>query len=94
MSESKFSGTLNRLKKTAKAPSDPNPSNSTSPIKPPLTGHHRGKRSDPDWTNITILMRRTIKRDARRRLEDDGEGVDLSELIDRLLTDWLGRSGR
>src|SRR3954463_11605046 len=93
MSESKFAGTLNRLKKTNKTPSKPKPTNSTSPTQPPLTGHHRGKRSDPEWTNITILMRRNIKRDARRRLEDEEEGVDLSELIDRLLTEWLSRSG-
>jgi hypothetical protein len=93
MSESKFAGTLNRLKKTNKTPSEPEPPNSLSPTPTPLTGHHRGKRSDPEWTNITILMRRNIKRDARRRLEDEGEGVDLSELIDRLLTDWLSRSG-
>jgi hypothetical protein len=37
-------------------------------------------------------MRKSIKRDVRRRLEDEGQGVDLSELIDRLLTDWLGKS--
>jgi hypothetical protein len=94
MSESKFAGTLNRLKKTNKRPPEPEPPNSSSPTPTPLTGHHRGKRSDPEWTNITILMRRNIKRDARRKLEDEGEGVDLSELIDRLLTDWLNKSSR
>jgi hypothetical protein len=91
MSESKFSGTLRRLKKTPEAPSDPKPSKSLSSGQTPPTGHYRGKRSDPDWTNITILMRKSIKRDARRQLEDEGEGVDLSELIDRLLTDWLSK---
>ena len=94
MSESKFAGTLSKLKKSAKGPSGAKPSISTISTQTPLTGHHRGKRSDPEWANITILMRRSIKRDARRRLEDEGEGVDLSELIDRLLTDWLERSRR
>jgi len=91
MSESKFAGTLSKLKKTAKGPTEPKASISPSPTQTPLTGHHRGKRSDPEWANITILMRRSIKRNARRRLEDEEEGVDLSELIDRLLTDWLSR---
>jgi hypothetical protein len=91
MSESKFAGPLSRLKKTAKRPSEPKPSIPQSFTQTPVTGHHRGKRSDPQWANITILMRRSIKRDVRRRLEDEGEGVDLSELIDRLLTDWLSK---
>jgi hypothetical protein len=91
MSESKFSGTLRRLKKTPEAPSDPKPSISPSSEQRPLTGHYRGKRSDPEWANVTILMRRSIKRDVRRRLEDEGEGKDLSDLIDQLLLEWLGK---
>src|SRR3954465_449905 len=91
MSESKFSGTLRRLKKTPEAPNAPKPSQSPSAGHQPLTGHYRGKRSDPEWANITILMRRSIKRDVRRRLEDEGEGRDLSELVDQLLIDWLGK---
>jgi len=89
MSESKFSGTLRRLKKTPEAPLDPQPTISPSGGERPLTGHYRGKRSDPEWANITILMRRSIKRNVRRRLEDEGEGRDLSDLIDQLLLAWL-----
>ena len=89
MSESKFSGTLRRLKKTPEGAKDPAPSISSSSGERPPTGHYRGKRSDPEWANITILMRRTIKRDTRRRLEDEGEGRDLSDLIDQLLLAWL-----
>jgi hypothetical protein len=94
MSESKFSGTLRRLKKTPEAPADPKPSISTSVGPRPLTGHYRGKRSDPEWANITILMRKSIKRDVRRRLEDEEEGRDISELIDQLLIEWLGKPRR
>ena len=57
MSESKFSGTLRRLKKTPEAPTDPKPSIPSSAGERPLAGHYKGKRSDPQWTNITILMR-------------------------------------
>jgi hypothetical protein len=94
MSESKFSGTLRRLKKTPAASTDPKPSIPSSTGQLPLTGHYRGKRSDPQWTNITILMRKSIKRDARRRLEDEEEGRDLSDLIDQLLLEWLEKQGR
>ena len=93
MSESKFTGTLRRLRKTPEAAEEPKPSISPSSGQRPLSGHHRGKRSDPEWANITILMRRTVKRDVRRKLEDEGEGIDLSEIIDRLLTDWLSKPG-
>jgi hypothetical protein len=94
MSESKFSGTLRRLKKTPGAATDPKPSISSSVGQWPLIGHYRGKRSDPEWANITILMRKSIKRDVRRRLEDEGEGRDISELVDQLLIDWLGKPRR
>jgi len=94
MSESKFSGTLRRLKKTPEGATDPKPSISSSTGQRPLTGHYKGKRSDPEWANITILMRKSIKRDVRRRLEDAEDGRDLSELIDQLLSDWLSKSGR
>jgi hypothetical protein len=91
MSESKFAGTLKRLKKTPEAAPEEKPSLSPSIQQRPRAGHYRGKRSDPQWANITILMRRSVKRDVRRRLEDAGEGKDISDLIDQLLTDWLGK---
>ena len=93
MAESKFAGALKRLKKTPEGVRDPKPALSPSAGQQPRTGHYRGKRSDPQWANITILMRRSVKRDVRRRLEDEGEGRDISELIDQLLCDWLGTSG-
>ena len=50
-----------------------------------------GKRSDPEWGNITMLIRKRIKRDVRRKLEDEEAGKDLSTLIDELLTEWLAK---
>jgi hypothetical protein len=51
-SESKFSGTLRRLRKTPEGATEPKPSKSLSSVQTPPTGHHRGKRSDPQWANI------------------------------------------
>jgi len=88
--ESKFAGTLSRLRKPPKAPREaeaPQP-----PVRSVSTpGRATGKRSDPEWGNITILMRKRVKRDVRRKLEDEDEGKDLSTLIDELLTEWLAR---
>jgi hypothetical protein len=88
--ESKFTGTLKRLRK-AQEGSSASPPSQTPAAAPQASGRAAGKRSDPQWANITLLMRKSIKRDVRRRLEDEGEGRDLSTLIDTLLTDWLSQ---
>jgi hypothetical protein len=88
--ESKFAGALARLKKPPKAPKKaktPEPIISSVKTAPRTSG----KRSDPEWGNVTILMRREVKKVARRQLEDEGEGKDLSTLIDELLTEWLAK---
>ena len=90
--ESKFASTLSRLRKPQKArrkaiaPEPPIPSVRAA-------GRATGKRSDPEWGNITILMRKQVKRDVRRRLEDEEAGRDISTLIDELLTEWLAKTG-
>ena len=90
--ESKFAGTLARLRKPPKAPREAVAPEPTIPLaKAP--GRATGKRSDPEWGNITILMRKQVKRHVRRRLEDEGEGKDISTLIDELLSEWLSKKG-
>jgi len=54
-------------------------------------GRPPGKRSDPGWSPRTILMRTTTHRKISGALLDQVKGPDLSELIDRLLTEWLER---
>ncbi len=90
--ESKFAGTLARLRKPPKAPKGAKTPEPTIPSVR-AAGRATGKRSDPEWGNITILMRTQVKRSVRRRLEDEGEGKDLSTLIDELLTEWLSKRG-
>ena len=50
-----------------------------------------GKRSDPDWSRYTILLRKMTHKQAVRRLLDLETVQDLSELVDELLTKWLGQ---
>ncbi len=63
------------------------------PPRPPaavrLMGRPPGKRSDPDWKPRTILMRTKTHRRVSGELLEQDEGPDLSELIDKLLTEWL-----
>jgi hypothetical protein len=86
--ESKFTGTLKRLRKAEKGTEPVTP---MQPLSRPEQGLQRasGKRSDPQWGSITHLMRKSVKKAVRRRLEDEEQGRDLSTLIDELLTRWL-----
>jgi hypothetical protein len=43
---------------------------------------------------VTILMRKSVKKAARRKLEDEEEGRDISTLIDELLTNWLSKANK
>ena len=54
-------------------------------------GRPPGKRSNPDWKPRTILMRVKTHRRVSRLLLDEEDGPDLSELVDKLLTDWISR---
>jgi len=88
--QSKFSGVLAKLKQP---PAETEP---TAPPPPPgeiepVRGRGRppGKRSDPDYQPTTVLLRKYTKRTATRLLEDTNAAHDLSDLIERLLTEWI-----
>lgn len=54
-------------------------------------GRPAGKRSNPDFQPTTVLLRKATKRAVSRKLEDAESRQDLSDLIEQLLTDWLGQ---
>jgi hypothetical protein len=91
--ESKFAGTLQRLKKSPQVRGGEKTAQSPALPQHPAS-RSSGKRSDPSWNNITILMRDSIKRDVRYRLSLEGQGRDISSLIDELLTEWLDKNGQ
>lgn len=78
MSKSKFDGLFavkgKKAKKTA-------PAQNTRAISRPL-----GKRSDPDYTQITAYIRKSTHEDVMRAIYKRQE---LSELIEDLLAGWL-----
>jgi hypothetical protein len=98
--QSKFAGALARLKQPAAEPPPEEPAAQELPVMPiPAAvtaggGKGRpptGKRSNPEWNRYTVLLRKVTHKRASRRLQDIDTGQDLSELVDKLLTEWLER---
>lgn len=48
-----------------------------------------GKRSDPAFEKVGVYLDAATRKKAERKWEDEGKG-DLSDLIGKLLTDYLG----
>ena len=54
-------------------------------------GRPAGKRSDPEFQPTTVLLRKSTKKAAIRKLEDTDARKDLSDLIEQLLNGWVKR---
>jgi hypothetical protein len=59
---------------------------------------HRGagrppaKHSSPDYSQLTVYVRKDVKRAIKIRLFE--EGLEMSALVERLLIDWLANQER
>jgi hypothetical protein len=49
-----------------------------------------GKRNDPDFEQVTAYVRKDIHRRVKIALLQQGQKQEFSELVDDLLTQWLG----
>jgi hypothetical protein len=47
-----------------------------------------GKRSNPDYERMNLLVRKDTRRKVDLKMLQDGHTEDLSELVDRLLRQW------
>lgn len=56
----------------------------------PRRGRSRGKRSDPNYTQIGAYIPKDLDRAVKRALVDE-ENLDLSELVAQLLDEWVKR---
>jgi len=54
-------------------------------------GRPAGKRSDPDFERLTVLVRKDTRKAAARRWEDLEPSKDLSDLVQKLLDEWNNR---
>lgn len=52
-------------------------------------GRPRGKRSNPDFEQVTAYIRSRTHRDVKIALLREGDGREFSELIEELLTTWV-----
>ena len=63
----------------------------TAPVASPprRIGRPRGKKSNPNFVQVTVYVRRDTHMVARQRLYE--EGKELSQLVQELVADWLRR---
>ena len=52
-------------------------------------GRPRGKRSDPDFEQITAYIRKQTHQGVKIALLQEGSGQEFSELVEDLLARWL-----
>lgn len=52
-------------------------------------GRPRGKRSDPDFEQVTAYIRSRTHREVKIALLREAEGREFSELVEELLADWI-----
>ena len=59
------------------------------PTKPAGRGRPRGKRSNPDFDQVTAYIRKHTHQDVKIALLQEGRGREFSELVEDLLAKWL-----
>jgi hypothetical protein len=52
-------------------------------------GRPPGKRSNPNFERLTVLVKKQTRKAAQRLWEDLEPGRDMSELLERLLADFV-----
>jgi hypothetical protein len=48
-----------------------------------------GKRTDPDYAQVTAYIRKVTHHGVKLRLLQEGQGREFSELVEELLATWL-----
>jgi hypothetical protein len=80
-------GAIAGLRKAQQPPSETPqpPSGPLLPAKP----KPQGKRSDPDWKQYSVLLKKESHKQASLILRQKYEGVDISDLMQALLAQWI-----
>jgi hypothetical protein len=52
-------------------------------------GRPPGKRSDPEYKQYSVLLKRQTHREVTKILRDQEDSPDVSELLQQLLEQWL-----
>ena len=52
-------------------------------------GRPSGKRTDPDYAQVTAYIRKATHHGVKLRLLQEGQGREFSELVEELLAGWI-----
>ena len=85
---SKFQGIIDAAKGREDTASTPAPRGMST--KRQVRGRPCGKRSDPDFEQVTAYIRKQTHQGVKIALLQEGKGQEFSELIEVLLAKWLG----
>ena len=77
---------VDRAVKEVKKSSPPIVESNSQPVK---RGRPKGKRSNPDFEQVTAYVRSKTYRQTKIALLQQSELEDFSELVEKLLTEWL-----
>jgi hypothetical protein len=88
MAESKFSGIFQN-----RTVEEPQALGRTEKVAVPVKalGRPLGKRSNPDYGPVQVLLKKKTHKQARRILSDLDDGQDVSELVQSLLEQWVAK---
>src|SRR5260370_37052754 len=82
--KSRFAGIADIRSKLPAAPEPP-------PHAPEVTvskmGRPPGKKTDPNYVQVTVYLRKNVHKTARKLLLDDGR--QFSDLVDELVSRWI-----
>lgn len=87
----RFSGVLKRNAPAAAEP-EPAPVVPVSIVSPPAATNQKtrrppGKKTDPNYAQVTVYLRKEVHHTARKILFDDGR--QFSDLVDELVSRWI-----
>ena len=80
--KSRFAGIADNRNKLPTLPEAPLPT-----ITPVKMGRPPGKKTDPNYVQVTVYLRKDIHKTARKILLDDGG--QFSDLVDELVSRWI-----
>jgi hypothetical protein len=86
MAESKFAGIFQKSPPEEPDAAEP-PAHRAGGSKGP--GRPPGKRSDPEYKQYSVLLKKQTHRQVSAILRDQEDGPDVSELLQQLLEQWL-----
>ncbi len=89
MAQSKFAGIFQNSDAEQLPVTGRNKKSSGPSLPLKALGRPPGKRSNPDFGPVQVLLKKQTHKLARRILADLDEGQDVSELVQMLLEQWV-----